>query len=69
MQKILKCIHCGSEDLKEGRVGGGAHAYVVPDSSTFAFNGGKRSKLLVRFCLDCGEVHSFRVEKPEVFRR
>jgi predicted RNA-binding Zn-ribbon protein involved in translation (DUF1610 family) len=66
LEKELKCTNCGSNNFMEGRLGGGADAFVVPNKS-FAFNGGKRSKLIVHFCLDCGEVHTIRVEKPEAF--
>lgn len=44
------------------------HAYVCEDESSRFFSGGKRSKLLTTFCLECGEVQSFRVEKPEIFK-
>lgn len=59
--------NCGSTTFKEGRVGFAYHAYVCEDDSSRLFSVGKRSKLLTTFCLECGEVKSFRVEKPEIF--
>ncbi|MGD6891406.1 hypothetical protein [Bacillus mobilis] len=62
-----RCENCGSTTFKEGRVGFAYHAYVCEDDSSRLFSVGKRSKLLTTFCLECGEVKSFRVEKPEIF--
>ncbi|PEE44231.1 hypothetical protein [Bacillus pseudomycoides] len=66
--KNTKCTNCGSTNFKEGKVGYGFHAYVCEDVSSTLFKSGNRSKLLTTFCLDCGEVKSFRVEKPTVFK-
>ncbi|MBE7129077.1 hypothetical protein [Bacillus mycoides] len=66
--KNKRCENCGSTIFKEGRVGSAYHAYVCEDESSRFFSGGKRSKLLTTFCLECGEVQSFRVEKPEIFK-
>ncbi|EPC8420243.1 hypothetical protein EXW45_05155 [Bacillus wiedmannii] len=63
-----KCDNCGSTNFKKGRVGSAYHAYVCEDESSRFFSGGKRSKLLTTFCLKCGEVKSFRVEKPDTFK-
>ncbi|HDT6579291.1 MULTISPECIES: hypothetical protein [Bacillus cereus group] len=65
--KNKKCDNCGSTNFKEGRVGSAYHAYVCEDESNRFFSGGKRSKLLTTFCLECGEVKSFRVENPAAF--
>ncbi|MED3025063.1 MULTISPECIES: hypothetical protein [Bacillus cereus group] len=64
-----KCDKCGSTNLKEGKVGYGYHAYIYENINSTIFKGGKRSKLLTTFCLDCGEVISFRVEKPSAFKK
>ncbi|MGH0587936.1 hypothetical protein ACQVQY_17905 [Bacillus mycoides] len=66
--KNKRCENCDSTTFKEGRVGSAYHAYVCEDESSRFFSGGKRSKLLTTFCLECGEVQSFRVEKPEIFK-
>ncbi|QWH49312.1 hypothetical protein [Bacillus mycoides] len=66
--KNKRCENCGSTTFKEGRIGSAYHAYVCEDKSSRFFSGGKRSKLLTTFCLECGEVQSFRVEKPEIFK-
>ncbi|CAM4055587.1 hypothetical protein bcgnr5372_18370 [Bacillus luti] len=66
--KNKRCDNCGSTNFKEGRVGNAYHAYVCDDEPSRFFSGGKSSKLLTTFCLECGEVKSFRVEKPEKFK-
>lgn len=68
MDEIV-CRKCGSQDFKEGKVGYGFHAYVTEDVSSTLVKSGKRSKLLTTFCLNCGEVQSFRVEKPLTFKK
>ncbi|MED0947316.1 hypothetical protein P4T34_16760 [Bacillus mobilis] len=65
--KNIRCENCGSTTFKEGRVGAAYHAYVCEDEPSRFFSRGKQSKLLTTFCLECGEVKSFRVEKPEIF--
>ncbi|MGG3672681.1 hypothetical protein ABES96_16105 [Bacillus nitratireducens] len=65
--KNKRCENCGSTTFKEGRVGVASHAYIYENILSTIFKGGKRSKLLTTFCLECGEVKSFRVEKPEIF--
>ncbi|MFD0769051.1 hypothetical protein ACFQZ1_09115 [Bacillus sp. CGMCC 1.60114] len=63
--KAIVCKECGSSNLKEGVLGSEqAHVYEPNKVSIFK----KNSKLLVRFCLDCGEVISFKVEEPEKFK-
>ncbi|OOR30775.1 MULTISPECIES: hypothetical protein [Bacillus cereus group] len=66
--KNKRCDNCGSTKFKEGKVGFAYHAYVCEDMSSSLFKAGDRSKLLTTFCLECGEVKSFRVEKPEIFK-
>ncbi|TXR94549.1 hypothetical protein DN390_24345 [Bacillus sp. SH7-1] len=66
--KNKRCDNCGSTNFKEGRVGSAYHAYVYEDAPNRFFSGGKSSKLLTTFCLECGEVKSFRVEKPDTFK-
>lgn len=63
-----KCPKCGSSEFKEGKVGYGYHAYVTEDVFSSIIKGGKRSKLLITFCLNCGEVQSFKVEDPQKFK-
>ncbi|MGD2276225.1 hypothetical protein [Bacillus wiedmannii] len=65
--KNKRCENCGSTTFKEGRVGAAYHAYVCEDEPSRFFSRGKQSKLLTTFCLECGEVKSFRVEKSEIF--
>lgn len=65
--KNKRCENCGSTTFKEGRVGAAYHAYVCEDEPSRFFSRGKQSKLLTTFCLECGEVKSFKVEKPEIF--
>ncbi|HFK1764375.1 hypothetical protein AT258_20145 [Bacillus wiedmannii] len=60
--------NCGSTTFKEERVGSAYHAYVCENDSSRFFSEGKRSKLLTTSCLECGEVKSFRVEKPDTFK-
>ncbi|MGG2063611.1 MULTISPECIES: hypothetical protein [unclassified Bacillus (in: firmicutes)] len=64
-----KCKNCGSTNLKEGKVGFGYHAYVCENISSTIFKSGVRSKLLTTFCLECGEVQSFKVEEPQLFKK
>ncbi|NHM33836.1 hypothetical protein [Neobacillus terrae] len=60
------CNKCGSHNFKEGKVGRGQPNFVYENNvSVFTT---KFSPLLVTFCLDCGEVQSFRLEHPEAFR-
>ncbi|HFJ9439181.1 MULTISPECIES: hypothetical protein [Bacillus] len=65
--KNKRCDNCGSTTFKEGRVGAAYHAYVCADEPSRFFSRGKQSKLLTTFCLERGEVKSFRVENPERF--
>ncbi|ENQ3106143.1 hypothetical protein ACEOWJ_002145 [Bacillus cereus] len=67
--KCKKCKKCGSTNFKEGKVGYAFHAYVCEDAPSTIFKGDSRSKLLTTFCLDCGEVKSFRVENPSIFKK
>ncbi|PFL17676.1 hypothetical protein COJ07_21660 [Bacillus cereus] len=66
--KNKRCDNCGSTKFKEGKVGFAYHAYVCEDTSSSLFTVRDRSKLLTTFCLEPGEVKSFRVEKPEIFK-
>lgn len=66
--KNKRCENCGSTTFKEGRVGSAYHAYVCEDEPSRFFSRRKQSKLLTTFCLECGEVKSFRVEKPDKFK-
>jgi hypothetical protein len=63
-----KCQNCGSTNLKEGKVGFGYHAYVCENKASTIVKSGVRSKLLTTFCLECGEVKSFKVEEPHLFK-
>ncbi|MCI0768278.1 hypothetical protein [Bacillus sp. TL12] len=64
--KTIVCKECGSSNFKKGVLGSEqAHVYEPNNVSIFK----KHSKLLVEFCLDCGEVISFKVEQPEKFKR
>ena len=68
MNKV--CSKCGSNNFKEAKVGFGFHAYVTENIPSTIITGGKsRSKLLTTFCLNCGEVQSFRVEDPHKFKK
>ncbi|SFD70210.1 hypothetical protein SAMN04488168_1785 [Bacillus sp. 491mf] len=69
MKQKTSCTDCGSTNLKEGKVGYAAHAYVCEDTPSTIFNGGSRSKLLTTFCLDCGVVQFFKVENPKAFKK
>ncbi|HFJ9466898.1 TPA: hypothetical protein ACGW7V_006326 [Bacillus cereus] len=69
MEQETICTNCSSINLKEGKVGYAAHAYVCEDTPSTIFNGGTRSKLLTTFCLDCGVVQSFKVENPKAFKK
>lgn len=64
--ETIVCNKCGSSNFKEGVLGSEqAHVYEPNTISIFS----KNSKLLVKFCLNCGEVISLRVEKPEKFKK
>ncbi|HDR7567587.1 MULTISPECIES: hypothetical protein [Bacillus] len=62
---VEACKSCGSLNFKEGVLGSEqAHVYEVNKISIFK----KHSKLITKFCLECGEVASFRVENPGIFK-
>ncbi|MCX7774396.1 MAG: hypothetical protein N2376_14955 [Clostridia bacterium] len=59
-----KCNKCGGTTFKEGMLGSG-HANV----KEIGMNLQSGSRVVVTFCLECGEIVSMRVAYPEVFKR
>ena len=54
-----KCVKCGQENLKNGKITGIA---AVQSLSSRTGLGG--SELLITFCGDCGNVIEMRVKEP-----
>lgn len=53
-----KCVKCGSTEFAEGT------DYMPIKPSKLSLSG---SNKIYKFCLECGEVHSIRIENTTIF--
>lgn len=59
----FKCEKCGSNQCKEGKIGG--IAAVQPIHSKTGLGG---SELIITFCKECGEVSGLNVKNPDAIK-
>jgi predicted nucleic-acid-binding Zn-ribbon protein len=58
--KNEKCLKCGSAEFTEGT------DYTPIKPSKLSLSG---SNKIYTFCLECGEVHSIRIENTTIFKK